>query len=232
MKVTVAVTGAKETTAFLVRVEGTLKRPRALNDALARALTRILRAHFHERNQEPNKRGWPKTNFWAGVRGNGDGNTGTMVGQVSDTGATVRVGVDTFFRIHLQGGTVKPTGGRKFLTIPLVKEAAGLRAEDYERESGRKLFRPHGRRVLMERSSTPTSFTSAPQGASMRTKSGYKTFNLGAGTQVRPVYALAPQANIPIDPRALPPAPELAAALQTEADAWTRRELKKGGTAP
>ena len=229
MKITVTTTGAAESRDFLVSVEGSLRRPKALHDRLARALTRTLQAHFKSREGEPNKMNAPKTGFWAGVR------AGTVVGEVTDQGATVRVGVDTFFRIHALGGTVKPTGGRKFLTIPLIPEARGKRASVYEADSGRKLFRPAGRRVLMERLKDGSGDAASGR-ASMRTKSGYRTFNLGA-VKVRAVYALATEANIPKDPRALPPRSELAEALQKAANDWAAREMareakRKGAATP
>lgn len=216
---------AANTSAFLVSVQGELKRPRALNDRLARALAAKLREHFASREGEPNKMAAPKTGFWAGVR------EGTVVGEVSDSGATVRVGVDTHFRIHFLGGVIKPTGGRKFLTIPLIPEARGLRAKVYEDTSGHKLFRLPGSRVLAERTADGDRSTLRQERPAMRSKNGYKVFALGAGTTIRPVYALAAEARIPRDPRALPPRKELADALQTAANAWAAREMKRKGIA-
>lgn len=215
---------AGEAHAFLVRIEGEIRRPKALNDRLARTLARHLQNHFREREKEPNKLGGRKTGFWAGVR------AGTMVGEVTAKGATVRVGADTFFRIHLLGGTVKPVRGT-FLSIPLVPEARGLTTRTYEQESGRKLFRLKGARVLLERTERGDRSLIASHQPSMRTRGGYKTFNLGAGMRVRAVYALATEATIKPDPRALPPGDEMAAALQEAGNAWMERELtkKKGG---
>jgi len=227
MKITVTTTGAAEARDFLLKVEGTLRRPRALHADLADALKDELIRHFDARNQEPNKRGWPKSNFWQKAA------SLTRVKEVTDTGATVQVAGDANVRIHLLGGTVKPTGGRKWLTIPLIPEARGKRASVYEAESGRKLFRPAGRRVLMERLKDGSGDAASGR-ASMRTKGGYRTFNLGA-VKVRPVYALATEAKIPKDPRALPPRSALADALQTAANDWAARELareakRKGGS--
>lgn len=203
------------TQAFLVRVEGELKRPKALNDRLGRRLAKELQAHFKARNAEPNKMAAPKTNFWTGVR------AATVLTEVNDSGATVTIGSDSHFRIHLLGGTIKPTGGRKFLTIPLIKEARGLRARTYEQESGHKLFRVG--RVLMERTADGDRSSVGSSQPSMLTKSGHKVFNLGPGTTMRPVYALADHATIKKDPRALPPMPELAAALQETANQWAAK---------
>ncbi len=212
-------TDAAATQAFLVRVEGELKRPKALNDRLGRRLAKELQAHFLARNAEPNKMAAPKTNFWSGVR------AATALTEVSASGATVTIGSDSRFRIHYLGGIIKPTGGRKFLTIPLIKEARGLRAKSYEQESGRELFRVG--RVLMERTGENVPTTNGIRSASMLTKSGHKAFNLGPGTTMRPVYALATQATIKRDPRALPPMAELAAALQEAANQWAAKESTK-----
>ncbi len=212
-------------TAFLVRLEGNIRRPKALNDRLARALARRLQSHFSDREKEPNKLAGRKTGFWAGVR------AGTKVGEVSAEGATVQVGVDTFFRIHLLGGKVKPVRGR-FLTIPLVPEARGMTTRTYEQETGRKLFRLKGARVLLERTATGDRSLIASHQPSMRTRGGYKTFNLGPGMRVRAVYALATEATIKPDPRALPPGDELAAVLQEAGNAWMERELTKKGGKP
>lgn len=215
---------AAATNAFLVRVEGELRKPKALNDRLGRRLAKELQAHFNSRKAEPNKLGGKKTGFWAGVR------AATVLTEVSDTGATVTIGADSHFRIHLLGGTIRPTGGRKFLTIPLVKEARGQRASEYERTSGRKLFRLKGGRVLMERTETGDRSLISRQAPTMRTKSGYKVFQLGAGMRVRAVYALATEATIRRDPKALPPMAELATALQESANQFAARLTAKGGT--
>ena len=221
--ITISITAdAAATNAFLVRVEGELRRPKSLNDRLGRRLEKELKAHFKARNAEPNKMGAQKTNFWAGVR------TDTVLTDVSDAGATVTIGADSHFRIHLLGGTVKPIRG-KFVTIPLIKEARGISARTYERESGRKLFRIKGGRVLMERNESGDRSLISRQKPTMRTKSGYKVFNLGPRMRVRSVYALATEATIKRDPRALPPQADLAAALQETANAWAARLVGKGG---
>lgn len=208
---------------FLVTMEGKLRNPRNLNAALAETLERKLRAHFAGRQDEPNRLGAPKSGFWAEVR------RGTIVGEVTDEGATVQVGVDTNFRIHLLGGTVKPKRGR-YLTIPLVKEAYRKTVSTYEKDNKRKLFRIPGLNVLLERSmKTGDRSMIRPERASMLTKGGNRVFQMGSGVRVRPVYALATQAVIKPDPKAIPPASELAAALQETANSWLARQARKKG---
>lgn len=221
--ITITTTGLDESREFLVTVQGEIRRPKALHDALGRRLARELQGHFRARNQEPNAMGAKKTNFWKQVA------DATIMTQATETGAVVTVGADTHFRIHFLGGTVKPKRG-KFLTIPLIKEARGMRAAEFERASGHKLFRVGG--VLMERTGEGDRSMVSASRPTMRTRAGYRTFNLGARVRVRPVYALATQAVIPKDPEALPPAAKLVAALQDSADSWAARELARKGGKP
>ena len=210
-------TDAANTRAFLVRVEGQLQHPRDLNDALGRRLVRELHQHFLDRNAEPNKMGAPKTNYWSGLI------ESTQLAEVSDTGAVVAI-ADVRFRIQLFGGTIKPTGGRKFLTIPLVNEARGLRVADYEKQSGRKVFRLRGRMVLMERSDqADQSLVGAGRGT-IRTRGGdFREVNLRARSSLRAVFALKTSVTIHKDPRALPPQDALIAALNQTAAEYVAR---------
>ena len=211
ISITVDTTGAD---AFLVRVTGKIANPRALNAALAARLEDDLKAHFDSRNSEPNQMGAEKTGFWANVAQN------TATTEIRDDGATVSIGADTHFRIHYLGGVIKPTGGRKFVTIPLIKEARGIRAAVYEQSTGRKLFRPGQARVLMERSDGGELSGEGSTTATIRTKTGFRKINVRGRSKLRAVYALATQANIKKDPRALPPLTDLAAALQAAGNEW------------
>jgi hypothetical protein len=213
---------AKDATAFLVNITGKIRNPRALNAALAARLEDELKAHFDSRNSEPNKMGAEKTGFWSTVAQH------TATTEIRADGATVSIGSNTHFRIHYLGGVIKPTGGRKFLTIPLIKEARGIRAAVYEQTTGRKLFRPGKAKVLMERSGEGDRSLVSGAAATVRTKNGFRKINVGARTRMRAVYALATQVTIHQDPRALPPREALAAALQAEGNAWAA--TLKGGS--
>ncbi|MEI6655352.1 MAG: hypothetical protein WCP45_11330, partial [Verrucomicrobiota bacterium] len=126
---------AADTGAFLVKVNGLLRGGRrALNAALAARLEADLHTHFRARNTEPNKMGASKTHYWQDI------SNATAVTSITASGAVVSI-ADVRFRIQLFGGTIKPTGGRKFLTIPLIAEARAHRVADYEKTTGRKLFR-------------------------------------------------------------------------------------------
>ena len=53
----------------------------------------------------------------------------------------------SYYAFKVKGGTITPKRW-DYLTIPLVPEAKGLRAATYVQNTGLKLFRPHGKRVL------------------------------------------------------------------------------------
>lgn len=208
---------AKDAHAFLVQISGELKHPKGLNDALGRRLARELQGHFRGRNSEPNKMGAPKTNFWAQVA------EVTQLTEATDAGAVVSV-ADVRYRIQLFGGTIKPTGGRKFLTIPIIKEARGLRVSAYEKRSGNKLFRLPGTRLLFERDRTGVSSTMSVEKVSVRRADGtFHQVGMRAKSRIRPVFALAESATIKRDPNAFPDTARLAAGLGETAAQWVER---------
>lgn len=205
---------------FLVTVQGDLAHPKALNDALGRRLARELQGHFIARNREPNNMAAPKTNFWKQI------SDATAMTEATDAGATVTI-AETRFRIHFYGGIIRPTGGRKFLTIPLIKEARGKRVADYEQSTGHKLFRPGYKNVLLERSSAGTSAMIGGQRATVRKRGGFREITTSNKGKVRAVYALKKQVSIKSDPRALPPTEKLVVALNDTAQKWLSRQTTK-----
>ena len=209
---------------FLVQVEGKLKDRRGLNAALGSRLADELQEHFRQRNAEPNKMGADKTNFWQQVADA----TQLVKASVTETGATVAI-AESRFRIHLYGGTIKAVRG-KFLTIPLVKEARGLKGpRDYENKSGHKLFRLPGTRVLVERGGLGDRSILTTAKATVRSKDGtYRKINVRGKSQIRSIFALKESVTIRLDPRALPPAAELLAALNDESVNWLKQNLSPG----
>lgn len=202
---------------FIVELTGELTNRKGLNDALGRSLARHLQAHFREKNTEPNGMAAPKTNFWKQV------SDATALTEATDDGATVTI-AEQRFRIHLFGGVIKPTGGRKFLTIPKIPEARGLRAASYEQQYGRKLFRLPGVKLLFERSDQGTQSTVGKERASIRRRDGtYRQINLSARATIRPVYALATQSTIKKDEQALPPTDYLLSELTKTGVSWINR---------
>jgi len=216
---------SKTADAFIVQLSGAIKRPKAFNEALGKRLERELQGHFLTRNKQPNAMAAPKTDFWSKVRDS------TVMTEATDSGATVTI-EDKRFRIHLFGGVIKPTGGRKFLTIPLVKDARGLRVSDYEEKSGNKLFRLPGTRVLVERDKAGDRSLVSPTTATIRRKDGsYRQGTVRAQSRLRVVYALAGQVKVPRDPRALPPTAKLVEALLDTGNRFLAKYENKGGVA-
>ena len=119
---------------FLSGLSERLADGRGLMTALTTRLHDDLKDHFIERNREPNKRGWPKQNFWAQIA------AATFPGEITDDRGEVVIS-DYRMRMRVEGGTIKPKE-KKALTIPLRQEAAGKRASTLERDLGVKLFVP------------------------------------------------------------------------------------------
>lgn len=120
---------------------------------------------------------------WRGQRNSGSGPSdfganivkGWFFKSADSDGATIANNAD-HYGFKIRGGTIRPKRVR-FLTIPLIPEAKGRRARDFELAFG-KLFRPRGKDVLMQRT---------PDG------------------QARSVYALRDQVTQRPWPDALPP---------------------------
>lgn len=59
-------------------------------------------------------------------------------------------------RFKASGGVIRPKRAR-YLTIPLIREARGMYASVYQQNTGKRLFRPKGRDVLMEKGEDGTA---------------------------------------------------------------------------
>ena len=106
-------------------------------------------------------REFDKTNSWRGTRYLGSGRSsgsdfgskvaaGWNLQSHDKTGAVIANNAE-YYAFKVRGGTITPKRPRKFLTIPLIREAAGLYASAYQQNTGRRLFRPKGKDVLMEK---------------------------------------------------------------------------------
>jgi len=217
--ISVAVTISPDLKIVGVAIQGVVNNRAGLNAVLAERLALELQDHFRAKNAEPNKRGWSKTGFWAQLA------RVTEVESVTAAGATVTV-ADHRFAIHLYGGTIKPTGERKFLSISLVEEARGLNPSSYEHKTGRELFTIGHVKLLFEKRDNggTSSLTEATEGR----RKGGSSIPLAARQQLRPVYALAREANVKADPTAMPEPAVLEAALSEEASDFLEREFRKG----
>lgn len=69
---------------------------------------------------------------------------GWFLGEVTKDSASI-VNNAEHYAFKVRGGKITPKRAR-FLTIPMIREAAGLHVRDYIRITGRKLFRPGRKR--------------------------------------------------------------------------------------
>lgn len=93
---------------------------RSLLLRLGKELEVQLKAHFFRREQEGNKRGWPRSHFWAReVRAK------TALREVTADKAVVGI-ASAQFRFKLTGGTIRPGPGRRALALPLRPEVYGV----------------------------------------------------------------------------------------------------------
>lgn len=146
-----------------------LVNPTALYKDVGRGLANQLKKHFAKREQDnPNKLGGARTHWWLEVR------DAVQQAEIVPDGVSVSI-VHPAFPARVYGATVRPQRASA-LTIPIHKLAYGRRARVFESETGKKLFRLKGKRVLM------ADFDG----------------------DIVPIYALVKSARIPKDPDALP----------------------------
>lgn len=211
-----------DTLAFLVEVKGAMVNRSSLNEALGKRLAKELQTYFRSRSSEPNKFGAPSLGYWNKIAND------TQLNEVTESGATVAI-TSPEFRPRLFGAVIVPTGGRKFLTIPLIRESYGKRAAEYELKSGHKLFRLPGSRVLVERSDKGDRSLASDQRVIMRRSrsrvvgEGYQQINVRSRSTIRAVYALCPSVTIPKDSAALPSQDVLLESLNKTAQQWAAR---------
>lgn len=229
IKVT-SITNSKDARAFLVDIGDRVTDRVELNRALAERYVALLRDHWREKDQKGNKLGGERTHFWSKAAEE------TGIASVDEDGATITVGgaAGQQVRIHIFGGTIVPVVAQA-LTIPIVREAYGLRASEYEEKTGKDLFTFGRGRALFEKvdDGGNQSVVSGPgfkrregipwspgtmigQHRSIRPSS--TVVPLARQQQLRPVYLLLDQVEIPADPKALPSEDETIATLLAAAE--------------
>lgn len=189
MITTVQISGTSPYTLERIAVGLTDRRP--LNAQVGNRGERELREHFRERNQEPNKRGWPKQDFWNRIR------KATALAGVDASGATIAIS-DPAITQKIHGGEIKPKEG-KYLALPAIAEAYGKSPRSFNNLEPMIRWMNGERRAvaLMERKSTDVK---------SRTESGGKVF-----------YWLVESVHQKKDERALPGRAKMEAALAEEA---------------
>lgn len=180
------------------QVMGTLASMRPLMARLGKTAEVIIKNRFEDLNRRPNKRGWPKKNFWTQVK------RSTGLNNVGEREATVAIS-DPRFALQYYGGTVSAKRSR-FLAVPLT--AAAYAAGSPREGATPNLF------VLKSRSGRGAFLAEAEAFA-------------GRGT-VRLWYALKASVKVPQNPDALPPEGDISAALNREAVAYLDAVAAKG----
>jgi hypothetical protein len=93
-----------------------------LTAEIAEAEVALFRQHLEEKNAQPNKRGWPKTNYYAQA-------SEATFAQSDQTAAYVVVAQEGF-RQRYFGGTIRPVT-RQFLAFPVSASAYGKKPREF-----------------------------------------------------------------------------------------------------
>lgn len=146
-------------------IDAALQQPQTLHQYIADACTAITRRLFAENGSRPNRNNWKPTGFWQRMAG------GT-VAVATPEAAIVRMPREVAQRYF--GGTLSPTGGRKFLAIPAREEAAGISPRDLP---GLKFIRTGpDNAVLVQEDQTVKA-----KGARARKDGSFRTEQIGGG---------------------------------------------------
>jgi hypothetical protein len=111
-------------------------------------------------------------------------------------------------RQRFEGGVIRPTGGRRLLTIPVAPEAHGRRAREF-----------HDLNFIPPANGKPGLLVRAQQTALRKTKKGWK--GTADGGQV--MFRLVPFVRQKPDPTVLPPAAEMATVARSAALSYLDR---------
>jgi hypothetical protein len=201
-------------TPAIKRALETLSNPVALMKVLGKGLETDLRAHFAAKNKQPNKRNWPKQNFWAQIR-----SATNFTGATNDQ-ATVTV-ADPRINPHVHGGVVRPKDA-KLLAIPVRREAYGVRPSSGLIPGLKLVVFPKSGPALVQVPLTQIKFTKDRRKGReglLRAKATAKR------TIARIMYLLRPSVRIPKDPTALPSDAVLQDKLGQRAEAWLQRNV-------
>lgn len=107
---------------------------------------------YHQEFNEAS--GWKGSSYLDGpARKTGEFGQNVALGwnfETSDKGGATIANNADYYAFKVTGGTIVPKRV-EFLTIPMVPEAVGRRARDYESATGHRLFRVLGKKALFEK---------------------------------------------------------------------------------
>lgn len=100
-----------------------LKQRKRIHTAMARAVANQFRDHFKSLSKSNKNRFGVKNSFWDRMRS-------TVREEATDTVSAISM--DRAVALRRFGGPVKPTGNRRYLTIPLSRRSYGKKATEFE----------------------------------------------------------------------------------------------------
>jgi len=172
-------------------------------------LEKDLRDHFAARNEEPNKQGWPKKNFWSGIR------RATALVYAVATEAVVSIS-DPAINQKVYGGTITPKRVR-MLAIPMNADAYKAGSPRESQTNFLRLLVTRSGVYLVEREATNIR----PRGGK---KGGYRPASEMGG---RFWYHLVPSVTQAKDERALPNESYLEGSVMSAIRGVFEKELEK-----
>ena len=167
---------------------------RSLMGEVGATFENVLQEHFDAKNRQPNKRGFKKSNFYARI------SRRTHLTKYDDSSATVTVS-DPAFAAKVYGATIRPTGGRKAIAIPLTEATYGKRPSQLNWRAKLKLIpgKP-GKPSLLA---------------------------LQDGEKIIPQFVLLKSVSTPADPTALPESSDVNEALHAAIADFLDREFMR-----
>lgn len=178
-----------------------------LHAAMGKRAEIEYRDWFETRENEPNKKGWPKQHFWARIR------TATAYRSADEAGAVVGI-ADPALAQKIHGGTITPKEGT-YLTIPAIAEAYGHSARSFDFLQFRRF--KSGAAALVETDRTLLKF-------GRKRKDGTRNLSdEGRSQRGRVWYWLARSVTQAADPRASPEEAAMQTALLDEVGMFFER---------
>ena len=201
---------------------------------IAPAMRDLFRNRFFQLNTErPNRLGGKRQNFWNQVaRGSAaDPEPRGTEASTDDQGVIVSIN-HVGIRQRIEGGVIKPTGGRKFLSIPAITEAYGTVPADWgfkpksggtqDSRTGRLHFVPtrNGGALVMN------SLSEVTFGKRVK-KDGSRTVIKGGSLGGQVVFWLVKSVTQKPDPTILPTQAQVTAAASYALSEWIGTQAKR-----